>query len=240
MKLPSLNVDVKVNAKNLKRDVQKAVSGVGASTGLSGATGGTGASVGNAIGGTAAQMMGMSAGASAIMGGIGSLGAAAYQAGKLVIGFASGVLTQFTQSVQNGTDVMDKFRQMEDTRASGLNIVAASRLASQANNAAGQGGMNAGYMDTFVGSSMNTQGQAGGVMGWIHDWSKSTMEGAKAATAWTGGMLGGKGWSGSVREADMATTYSAAGAQAYATKAELAQQERQRMMLDKTLREITT
>jgi len=240
VKIPTLNVDVKVNAKNLKRDVQKAVSGLGSSTGLSGAAGGTGASVGNAIGGGAAQMLGLGTGASAVLGSIGSLGAAAYQAGKLVIGFASGVLGQFTESVKNGTDVMDKFRQMEDTRASGLNIVAASRLASQANNAAGQGGMNAGFMDTFVGAGMNAQGQSGGVSGWLHDWSKNTMEGAKATTAYLGGFFGGKGHAESVREADMATTYSAAGAQAYATKAELAQQERQRMMLDKTLREITT
>lgn len=240
MKIPTLNVDVKVNAKNLKRDVQKAVSGLGSSTGLSGAVGGTGASVGNAIGGTAAQMMGMGPIMSGIMGGLGSLGAAAFQAGKLVIGFASGVLGQFTDSVRNGTAVMDKFRQMEDTRASGINIVAASRLASQANNAEAASGMTTGFMDTFLGAGMNAQGQQGGLMGWLTDWSRSTMEGVKTVAAVGGGLAGGKGWDDSWREADMATARSAAGAQAYATKAELAQQERQRMMLDKTLREITT
>lgn len=240
MKLPTLNVDVKVNAKNLKRDVQKAVSGVGASSGLSGAAGGTAASVGNAIGGGAAQLLGVGGGLGAVMGSLGSLGAAAYTAGKLVVGFANGVMGQWTDSVAAGTAVMDKFRQMEDSRASGLNVVAASRLATQANNAAAAGGMSAGYMDTFAGASANTYGQTGGIGGWIKDWAQSTAEGAKFAVGMGGGLTGGKSWSDSVREGDMATTKSVAGAQAYATKAELAQQERQRMMLDKTLREITT
>jgi hypothetical protein len=232
MKLPTLNVDLKLNSKNFKRDMANVGKGAAGVIGLGGGKAGLGNAVGSALG----SGLGI--------GGLGQAGAAlqgVYKAGEFVIGTANKIMAEFNASVKSGSAVMRDFNDMTDTRESGLNVISASRLMGQeekmkGNEMSGGGSL----MDTFLGASMGTEGQTGGVIGFLQDWGQSTMEGVKSVVAFSGGIAGGKGIDASIREADIATSASQGGAQAYATKEELIQQNRQFTQQGKYIREITS
>ena len=232
MKLPTLNVDLKLNSKNFKRDMANVGKGAAGVIGLGGQKAGLGNSIGSALG----SGLGI--------GGLGQAGAmlqGAYKAGEFVIGTANKIMSEFNTSVKAGVAVMNNFNDMVDTRESGLNVMFASRLAGQEQNVAGAELSSGGSMwDTFIGASMGTEGQTGGILGDLEDWAKESLQGVKAAVAFSGGMLGGKGYEGSIREADIATSASQGGAQSYATKEELIQQNRQFTQQGKYIREITS
>jgi hypothetical protein len=232
MKLPTLNVDLKLNSKNFKRDMANVGKGAAGVIGLGGGKAGLGNAVGSALG-SGLGIPGLSQ--------IGSMYQGIYKAGEFVIGTANKIMSEFNASVKSGSAVMRAFNEMTDTRESGLNVISASRLMgheeiTKGNEMSGGGSL----VDTFFGASMNTYGQTGGLLGDLEEWAKDSMDGVKAAVAFAGGMAGGKSIDESIREADIATSASQGGAQAYATKEELIQQNRQFTQAFKYQRETTS
>lgn len=232
MKLPTLNVDLKLNSKNFKRDmaaVGKSASGV---IGL----GGQKAGLGNAIGSAVGSGLGI--------GGLGQAGTA-FQAVAIpfqtVVGAATKIMDTFNEATRHGAAVMENFNDMVDTRESGLNVISASRLAGReekmkSEELAGGGSL----WDTFTGAGLGTEGQTGGIMGELYAWAKETKETVKFGVAVAGGLAGGKGLDASMREGMIATSASQGAAQSYATKEELIQQNRQFTQQGKYIREITS
>lgn len=231
MKLPTLNVDLKINAKNFKRDAAAAGKSAAGVIGLGGSKTGLGNALGSMLG-SGLGINGLSEAGTALQ-----LG---FKSAQFTVHTAQRIMSEFNASVHAGAAVMENFNQATDTRASGLNIVAASRLAAKENSALGNEFQTGGLMDTFIGAGMGTEGQTGGIAGWMKQWAQDSLAGLKSVVAVGGGLAGGKSWSEAQREGDMATARSQGGAQAYATKAELLQQHRQFTQQNKYIREITS
>lgn len=232
MKLPTLNVDLKLNSKNFKRDMAAVGKGAAGVVGL----GGQKAGLGNAIGSAVGSGLGIP--------GLGQAGTALQAVAipfKLVMGAATKIMDTFNGAVKSGSNVMRDFNDMTDTRESGLNVISASRLAAgeeqqKASEMSGGGDL----WDTFVGAGLNTEGQKGGLMGELYAWAKEAKDSVKFAVATAGGLAGGKGIDASLREGMIATSSSQGGAQSWATKEELIQQNRQFTQANKYIREITS
>ena len=232
MKLPTLNVDLKLNSKNFKRDMAAVGKGAAGVVGL----GGQRAGLGNAIGSAVGSGLGI--------GGLGQAGTALQAVAipfKLVMGTATKIMDTFNQATRSGVSVMDDFREGKDTRESGLNIISASRLAfgeeKMKSDELSSGGN---LWDTFVGAGLNAQGQKGGLMDELYSWAKEAKESVKFGVAVAGGLAGGKGIEDSMREGMIATSSSQGAAQSWATKEELIMQNKQFTQSHKYIREITS
>ena len=208
MKLPTLNIDVAVNTKTMQKGIaeaQKNLEKVG-KKGLSFAGGTFGK-----LGGLAELGGGFGSGAI----GLGGLALAAMAPIKL----ASFFLDSFNSAVQSGADAMKKFAETGKF-AGGLDFGTASRLAAAQPLAEANKMAVGGLIDTFIGASMNQQGQMGGLQSWIQEWSQATAEGTKWLTAFVGALVGGN--EGNALDiADQSISRSAAGAQAYMTQEQI-------------------
>jgi hypothetical protein len=227
MKLPTLNVDVKVNTASMKRDVEEAKKQL-QSIGAKGAAfaGGSFGKIGalSSLGGTAGSL---AIGAA----GIGFAAAAPVMA-------ANAVIESFAAAVKSGTETMKAFSEGKDVRQTGLAVPLASNLAAAGERyktfqATGGGSL----FDTFLGASMNEQGQSGGIVGALETWAQSFRESLKYEAAWWGGILGGKETWEAEKAANIATSGSLAAAQSYMTTEEINRIAREVERLTKTVRE---
>lgn len=213
MKLPTLNVDVTVNTKTMQkgiREAQKQLQTVG-KQGLALGGGGFG-KLGAAAGMAGAMGMGGLA-----AGGIGIGGAV--MAALLPFKGAEIIVTSFAEATKRGEEAMKAFA--EGKPSAGVDLGAAARLAAAAPAAELAAGSTKGIMDTFFAGMMDERGGMGGLAGLIKDWAELTVDGVKTVAAGTGALLGGVSDAEAQRRMDMATTRSAAGAQAYMTQAEI-------------------
>jgi hypothetical protein len=214
MKLPTLNVDVAVNTKTMKKGIaqaQKELSTIGRQ----------GLSIGGGGFGKIGAVSGMASGM-----GFGALGSAMVSAGGILMAIqapfkvAEGILTEFAAATKEGKAAMLDFAEGRGGLR-GINLVAAERLGAAAPSAEQAATMAKGMTETFLGAMMDETGKVGGLAGFVQDWAKATVDGVKAYLAFGGATLGGKGFEEAMREADIATTRSAAGAQAYLTQEEI-------------------
>lgn len=205
MKLPTLNIDVAVNTKTMQKGIaeaQKNLEKVGKKgLGFAGGTFGKIGSLAELGGGFASGAIGA-----------GGLALAAMAPIKL----ASYFLDTFNASVQNGADAMKRFADTGKFTGN-LDFGTASRLAAAQPLAEANKMAAGGLIDTFIGASMNQQGQMSGLQGWISEWAQATAEGTKFLTAFVGALVGGNE-ANALDIADQATSRSAAGAQAYMTQ----------------------
>ena len=227
MKLPTLNVDIAVNTKTMKKGIAEAnkeLEKVG-KKGLSLAGGGFGklGSLAELGGGFGAGLIGIGAIAAAIY--------APFKAAALIV-------DTFGDSIKRGEEAMKSFS--EGKGLGGLDLGTAARLAAGAEAERANQMATGGLWDTFMGAMANEQGQFGGVAGLVKDWGQSTAEATKWLTALSGNLLGGYDVVDAIDRADMATTKSAAGAQAYMTIEQINAIANQAERLRKSQREQNT
>lgn len=228
MKLPTLNIDVAVNTKTMKKGIAEAnkqVQQIG-SKGLSLAGGGLGK-----IGSLTSLGGGFGTGAIAV-GGIAAAIIAPFKA-------AAFVTDSFTESIRRGEDAMKSFAEGKGLTG-GLDLGTASRLAAGAEMDKANQMSRGGLWDTFIGSMMNEQGQVGGVAGLVKDWAQAAGEGAKFLASVAGGILGGFDNQEIIDRADQAISRSVGGAQAYMTQSEIDRAARYDEKLLKANREQNT
>lgn len=221
MKLPTLNVDVTVNAKTMKKGIAEAnkqMQTLG-KQGLSiagGATGIGGFGMAGALSGALAA-----AGLTALAGSLTAL--ALPMAGlALYVYTANKSLEAFAASTARGSNALEAMS--EGKPYQGIDIGAAGRLAMAAPAAELQATSAKGVWDTFIAGTMNAQGEMEGLSGWISDWARYTSEGVKVVAAGVGAALAGEFGAEAQRRMDMAGTRSAAGGQAYMTSEEINRQ----------------
>lgn len=232
MKLPTLNIDVAVNTKTMQKgiaDANRQLQTVGRQ-GLGMAGGGFGRLGGLSGMASAAGFGGLGAGAIGA-GGIGLAIAAPFKAAALIV-------DSFAESTKRGEEALRSFA--EGKGLGGLDLGTASRLAAGAEAERANQMATGGLWDTFIGSMMNEQGQVGGLAGVVKDWAQATAEGTKWLTSVGGGLLGGYDIVDAMERADMATTKSAAGAQAYMTPEQINATDRQAEKDRKAQREQNT
>jgi len=203
-KMPTLNVDVRVNTRTMQKDIDaanKQLQNIGGK-GLAFAGGSAGklGSLG-ALGGTAGSMA------------IGAGAAALTAAAPFMI--ANRVIDSFASSVQNATQLLE--RQQSDMTLSayrelGISQLFAERLAAAAETADMFSAKNKGMWDSFWGAASNDQGQLGGVLGGIVDASGSVMDSLKQIITMAGATLGGKSAQEAIIEGLMATSGQGASA----------------------------
>jgi hypothetical protein len=208
VKLPTLNIDVAVNTATMRRGIaeaQRQVNTIGrAGLALGGPMGGRVGQLSGLLGGVA----GSGAGAAAVgVGGIAMSIIAPFKA-------ASGILDAFNESAQRGQKALDDLAAGKGMTG-GIAAGAAARLAAGADEAAVRAQSSQGLFDTFIAAMKNEQGQTTGLAGLVEDWASATAEGTKALVAAIGGVLGGKTAQEIEDFADMATSRSVGGAQAY-------------------------
>lgn len=212
-KLPTLNVDVRVNTRTMQKDIDaanKQLQNIGGK-GLAFA-GGTAGKLGalGALGGTAGSMA------------IGAGAAALTAAAPFMI--ANRVIDSFASSVQNATQLLEK-QQSDMTlsayRELGISQLFAERLAAAAERADQLSASNKGLWDTFWASASNDQGQLGGMLGGIVDGAGSAMDSLKQVVAMLGAKLGGKSTQEALFEGLIAT--SGQGASAWNAELQAAQ-----------------
>lgn len=207
MKLPTLNVDLKVNTKSMERDLENAkrkAEKVGKKVlSVSGGTFGTIGSI---------SQLGGEFGRLSLMGGAAALGTAA------PIMAANAVIESFSAAVTEGAKTMKDFAEGKDIRAGGVPLAFADLLSMNEERAKLMEGSRKGIGAAFWGGAMDESGQIGGPLGFVLDWAQATGEGFKAAMAGLGAMLGGKGSEEVMAATDIATTRSAGGSQAYMTQ----------------------
>lgn len=232
MKLPTLNVDVAVNTKTMQKGIAEANKqlqtvgrqGLGMAGGSFGRIGGLSSMAGAAgFGGLSTGLIGIGAIAAAI--------SAPFKAAALIV-------DTFGDSIKRGEEAMKSFS--EGKGLGGLDLGTASRLAAGAEAERANQMATGGLWDTFMGAMANEQGQFGGLPGLVKDWGQSTAEASKWLTALSGSLLGGYDIVDAMDRADMATTKSAAGAQAYMTPEQIDAADRQAEKYRKAQREQNT
>lgn len=205
MKLPTLNVDVAVNTKTMKKGIAEAnknLEKVG-KKGLSLAGGGAGK-----LGSLAELGGGFGMGAIGV-GGIAVAAMAPFKAASMGI-------EMLAESTKRGEEAMRSFAEGKGLTG-GLDLGAASRLAAGAAEWKKSQESTKGVWDTFVAGLFEDTGELGGLAADWGQWFKDTADGMRYIAGFTGSMLGGKTIEGAMNQADMALTRSAAGAQAYMT-----------------------
>jgi hypothetical protein len=192
MKLPTLNVDIAVNTKNFKRDLEGL--GKAASKAIGGPQAGSG------VAGKALDLIGNRVGISNLGGSMGML----YAGMKFTMEKAIAMTQSQARAIADGITAMDQYRSTGDIRSTGLDVGAASRLESAKQIGIRKEEATTGYMANFWAASMGDNGQMGGVLGPISDFAEQLSREWKGTLALTGGLLGGQGWSESHRRADVA------------------------------------
>jgi len=183
-KLPTLNVDVRVNTRTMQKDIDaanKRLQNIGGK-GLAFA-GGTAGKIGSL------GSLGGSAGSAAIVAGAAGLTAAApfMAANRIIDSFSSSVEAARAALEKNSVDsTQTTWRQI------GVVDQFAQRLAAASEFSAELEAKNKGFWDTFWASASNDQGQVGGLMGEIVEGAGSAMDSLKQITAQFGAVLGGK------------------------------------------------
>ena len=218
-KLPTLNVDVRVNTRTMQKDIDNAnkqLQNIGGK-GLAFA-GGQFGKVGalGALGGGAGSLA-IAAGASALM------AAAPFMASRRII-------DSFTGAVDRAeTALAASARNTEDStwRTTGVAQMFSERLAAASEFSAELEAKNKGFWDTFWASAANDQGQIGGILGGTLEASGSVMDSLKEMTARVGTLLGG-GTTEEARIQGLIAT-SGQGASAFAADLEAARQAREQM-----------
>jgi len=196
-KLPTLNVDVRVNTRTMQKDIDaanKQLQNIGGK-GLAFA-GGTAGKIGSlgALGG--------GAGSAAIVAGAAALTAAApfMAANRIIDSFSSSVEAAQAALEKNSVDsTQTTWRQI------GVVDQFAQRLAAASEFSAELEAKNKGFWDTFWAAASNDQGQLGGVLGGIVDGAGSVMDSLKQMIAMHGALLGGKTREQAIIEGMMAT-----------------------------------
>lgn len=183
-KLPTLNVDVRVNTRTMQRDIDdanKRLQNIGGK-GLAFAGGAAGK-----LGSLGA--LGGAAGSAAITAGAAALTAAA----PFMI--ANRIIDSFSSSVDNARNALEKQSAdstMSTWRQIGVVDHFAQRLAAASEFSAELEARNKGFWETFWASASNDQGQVGGLMGELVEGAGSAMDSLKQITAQFGAVLGGK------------------------------------------------
>lgn len=227
MKLPTLNVDVTVNAKTMSKGIAEAnknLEKVG-KKGLSFAGGAFGK-----LGGLAELGGGFGMGVIGA-GGVGLAIAAPFR-------LAAGFVTQFAQATKAGEEALRSFAEGKGLTG-GLDLGAASRLAAANEQAKVAQLGTAGIWDSFWAAQLNEQGQMGGLTGSIYDWAQLTNDGIKWLSTLVGAFIGGR-TDYAYETADMAISRSAGGAQAYMTMEQINAIANQAEKLRKAQREQNT
>jgi len=210
MKLPTLNIDVAVNAKTMQKGIaeaQKQVQSIGAKgLALAGGPFGRFGALGSLGGGAGSMAIGGA--------GIALAAAAPFTA-------AGAIVSQFTEAVKAGESALKAFKTGADIRSTGINAVQAGILAQGADRAAIAESANTGWGAAFTAGSMSEGGQVGGVLGFFQDWAGSINENGKWLVAALGGVLAGKTGDEVILGADIATARSTAGAQSYLTQEQI-------------------
>lgn len=187
-KMPTLNVDVAVNTKTMQKgiaDANKQLQQIGGK-GLA------------AAGGPAAKL-----GSFGSLGG--GLGQAAIGAGGVLLAVTSTfkaarlITDLYTGSVQDGIKALDAWNKsaIEGTRT-GIGRPMAERLAAGEAQAASAEGAFSGFGAAFMGSAVNAEGKAEGLVGDALTWAEEMGRGAKTMLSSFGSILSGK----SLAEAD--------------------------------------
>ncbi|MEY4071758.1 MAG: hypothetical protein RL721_2372 [Candidatus Eisenbacteria bacterium] len=207
MKLPTLNIDVALNTQTLRKDVAKANAEIlKVGRGALAAGGPMGGRAGQ-LAGAAGALFGTGAGAGVVMAGGAALAAAA------PVKTAMAIVDAFAESAERGRKALDSFAEGKGT--GGLDLVNAAKLAESADYRAVQATSTKGLSDVFFGSMMDESGRTTGLAGLIDDWAVATAEGFRTVVAGAGAALAGADAQEFQRRLDVATTRSAAGAQAY-------------------------
>lgn len=196
MKLPTLNVDLAVNTKNFKRDLENLQGATSKAIGADKAGKGVGASALNLLGGAAG------------LGAIGGPISAGFTAFKFALDGSEKVLMSFADSVANGKSAMAQFQATGTTAGTGIGIGAAQRLAAADTLASQFKDSATGWVDTFWGNALQDDGTMGGPIGAVTDAMHGLLAGTKAGIAGLGAALGDKG--GSDIGSAMSETWNAA------------------------------
>lgn len=181
MKLPTLNVDLAVNTKNFKRDLENLQGAAAKAIGSDKASKGVGASALNLLGGS----MGLGA--------IGGPISAGFSAFKFALDGSEKILMSFADSVANGKSAMAQFQATGTTAGTGLTLGAAQRLAASETLATQFKDSATGWIDSFWGNALQEDGTMGGPIGAVTDAMHGLLAGTKAGIAGLGAALGDKG-----------------------------------------------
>jgi len=198
-KLPTLNVDVKVNTRTMQKDIAEAnkrlqqIGGKGAAL-VGGGIGKLG-SLGSLGGGLGAGALGVAGIAAAAM--------APFKLGRMAV-------NSFADATQRATDALEKLESGKITstyRETGVAETFTRRLAMGAEYAKGAEAAGKGIMDTMWGSMSDEYGRLGGVGGFIvEEYGKGGGEALKESAAAIGSMLAGESFEESNIKAAMATS----------------------------------
>jgi hypothetical protein len=181
MKLPTLNVDLAVNTKNFKRDLENLQTATGKAIGADKAGKGVGASAMNLLGGVSG------------LGAVGGPISAGYSAFKFAIDGSEKILMSFADSVENGKSAMEQFKLTGSTAGTGLSKTAAEKLAAGTDLANQFKDASSGWIDSFWAAGMDDQAKLGGALGLGTDIMHGLLAGTKAGVAGLGSILGGGG-----------------------------------------------
>lgn len=182
MRLPTLNIDARLNTRTLQRDAQQAnrtLQQVGGR--ILSAGGGLGARLGSfgSLGGGIGQF---------------ALGAGGLLMAALTPFKAAQAINQsFVDAVAESKKALDAWSTsaVEGART-GIAVPFAERLALAEERAARAEGAFKGFGASFFGAATNEQGELGGAVGMAATWAEEIGRGLKQSLAAVGGLLGGK------------------------------------------------
>lgn len=225
MKLPTLNIDVSLSLKNLKRQraqLGKELTQTSQRTlALGGGAFGKAGALAGGLGGMTGGMLG--------------LGSSMLMAATLPSKLADAISSAIKGSVDRADQAMKDLASGKDIRATGLAPLLAGNLAAGSERLKGNEMATAGVLDAFIGAATDASGKRSGIAGAVEDWAQATSEGTKFLSAFTGALLGGKGWSEATRLGDIATSKTVGAAQAQMTAAEVSASQAQIEQLQKAV-----
>lgn len=184
MKLPTLNIDAKLNTRTAQKDAERLNKQLqqigGKATAFAGGFGGKLGALGSLGGVTGTAFVGAGVGIAAMTAGL-----------KM----NRAILNSFSESVKNGATLMDQFNQtgsFQGFQRAGVGEMFARRLEAALPSAQQFEAATSGFMDSFWAAAMDSQGNIGGVLGSVLRGSESAALGTKGAGALAGAILGGK------------------------------------------------
>lgn len=182
MKLPTLNIDAKLNTKTLQKDVADANKKL------------------QQVGG---KVLAAGGGAAAKLGSFGALGGGIGQAAMIGGGLllaamapfklAKTINQSFVDAVADSKKALDAWNTsaIEGART-GISRPFAERLAQQEQRAASAEGAFSGFGAAFFGAASNEQGELGGIAGSLATWAEEMGRGTKTVLGFMGSLAGGK------------------------------------------------
>lgn len=229
MRLPTLNVDVKVNTSTMKKDIERAnkeltnIGGKGAAF-LGGQFGKIGA-LGGLGGGVGAGFIG-----------IAGIGAALAAPAKI----AETILDTFKEATDDARKTLEEFS--KSGRTSSMTMIQALKILET--QPAGPKGIERAGFFGGIGRGFTGAGAEGGAAGWARDWAENTAKGLTWLGTLVGGAIGGIGGGMSaeeiVRQADLSIAGSEQEARALYTRDELRVIDANQRRFERQMRETTT